>query len=77
MDNVSREDDVSKRGTMDSEDTHWRQLCPSIFDIEAEHGISKDLLHDVESIADLYFLRQKLPQGKHRRRGKREVLGRG
>ena len=26
---------------MESENTHWRQLCPSIFDIEAGHGISK------------------------------------
>ncbi len=26
---------------MDLENTHWRQLCPSILDIEAEDGISK------------------------------------
>ena len=25
---------------IDSENTHWRQLCPSIFDIEAESCIS-------------------------------------
>lgn len=41
---------------MDSESTHWRQLCPSILDIEAEHGISEisyeiivSLLTDISS----------------------------
>lgn len=62
---------------MDSEDTHWRQLCPSILDIEAEQGISKEWPHDVGSIADLYFQRQKLPREKRRRPGKRVVLGKG
>ena len=32
---------MSKWGTMNFDNTHWRQLCPSILDMEAEHGVSK------------------------------------
>ena len=58
---------------MESENTHWRQLCPSIFDIEAGHGISKICCITFDTVAYLYSQPQKLPQGKRRRRGKQVV----
>ena len=41
MESEDRFAEKSKRETVNSDKTHWRQLCPSILDIEAEPSVSR------------------------------------